>query len=264
MSESLNSKSPGDGSDAPLVRVRGLVKRYDGHAVLAGVDLDVRRGEAAVVIGASGCGKSTLLRCINALESFDDGRVDVGEVALDPRAGNASSNALQQRLRTRVGMVFQQFHLFPHMTVLENVMCGPIHGLGLPRDAAADRARRLIERVGLSDKLDARPATLSGGQQQRVAIARALANEPAVMLFDEPTSALDPRMTGEVLSVMADLSSSGQTMLIVSHAIGFVRRSAHRVHVLAGGRVVESGPPEEVLERARHPATRSLLADRGD
>lgn len=264
MSATPSSASSGRGDDAPLVRVRGLVKRYDGQAVLAGVDLDVRRGEAAVVIGASGCGKSTLLRCINALESFDDGRVDVGDVALAPGGNGGSSHALQRRLRTRVGMVFQQFHLFPHMTVLENVMCGPVHALGLARDAAADRARRLLDRVGLADKIDARPTTLSGGQQQRVAIARALANEPAVMLFDEPTSALDPRMTGEVLSVMADLSSSGQTMLIVSHAIGFVRRSAHRVHVLAGGRVVESGSPGDVLERARHPATRSLLADSGD
>ncbi len=243
-----------------MIYVDEVVKRFNGTTVLSGVSLSVMRGETAAIIGGSGSGKSTLLRCINALETFDSGRVRVGEHSLAPGDREASQDAARRQLRLRVGMVFQQFHLFPHMSVMENVMCGPVFAQGISRDEAAGRARRLLERVGLAEKVDARPGTLSGGQQQRVAIARALANEPAAILFDEPTSALDPRMTGEVLAVIADLASSGQTMVIVSHSMGFVRRSAHRVHVLAGGEVVESGPPEQIFEGAGHAQTRELLA----
>lgn len=244
-----------------MIQVEGLYKHYQGLEVLRGVNLDVRKGETAVVIGSSGGGKSTLLRCINALEPFQSGTIRVGEVHLRPGMGNGNSGPTEQTLRCRVGMVFQQFHLFPHFSVMENVMAGPIHALGLSRDIAEQRAQRLLDRVGLKEKMHLRPSTLSGGQQQRVAIARALANEPEAILFDEPTSALDPRMTAEVLAVMADLATTGQTMLVVSHAMGFVRRSAHRVHVMADGQVIESGTPDEIFESARNPRTLELLAE---
>ncbi|HUN80240.1 MAG TPA: amino acid ABC transporter ATP-binding protein, partial [Phycisphaerae bacterium] len=199
-----------------MIEVKSLSKRFGGHEVLRGVDLQVAGGEVAVMIGGSGGGKSTLLRCMNGLETFDDGSLEVDGITLS--AGrNAHDAATLRRLRSRVGMVFQQFNLFPHMTALQNVMCGPLYVQSSARDAAEDKARRLLDRVGLSDKIDARPATLSGGQQQRVAIARALANDPVAILFDEPTSALDPRMTAEVLAVMSDLAADGQTMVVVSH-----------------------------------------------
>jgi ABC-type polar amino acid transport system ATPase subunit len=242
-----------------MIRVREIHKRFGTLQVLRGASLGVDRGDVAVLIGASGSGKSTLLRCVNGLESFDAGEVEVDGNRLGPNDFDRSNHLLPQ-LRRRVGMVFQQFNLFPHMTAMQNVMAGPLYALNLHKSEAEQRARRQLDRVGLSDKLHARPSTLSGGQQQRVAIARALANEPAVMLFDEPTSALDPKMTAEVLAVMADLASSGQTMLVVSHAMGFVRRSAKHVHVFADGVVVESGPPEQILSDARHPRTRELLA----
>jgi ABC-type polar amino acid transport system ATPase subunit len=247
-----------------MLTVNKVRKRFGSHEVLAGVSLEVGRGEVAVLIGASGCGKSTLLRCINGLEPFDKGCVRIGGETLLPDDMYCDSRrgirARVHEVRRRVGMVFQQFNLFPHMTVLENVISGPVYAFGVGREVAEERARRLLERVGLSEKIHQRPATLSGGQQQRVAIARALANEPEVMLFDEPTSALDPRMTAEVLSVMADLASSGQTMLVTSHAMGFVRRSARTVHVMSEGQIVESGPPEQIFNGAAHPHTRELLA----
>lgn len=241
-----------------MIRVENVVKRFGPVDVLRGASMRVERGETAVIIGASGGGKSTLLRCINALESFDGGRIHVDDMTLESNA-NGEEHELHRRLRQRVGMVFQQFNLFPHFNVLENVMSGPMHSRGRAREEVEPMARALLERVGLAEKAHQRPGTLSGGQQQRVAIARALANEPEVMLFDEPTSALDPRMTGEVLSVMADLSRSGQTMIVVSHAMGFVRRSAHKVHVMADGRVIESGTPEEVFESPQEQRTRDLL-----
>ncbi len=253
-----------------MIQIENLTKRFGPLQVLRGVCLSVQRGEVAVIIGASGCGKSTLLRCINALETFDGGKIRVGDLTLQPndaaRAQSRGSSDHQQstvehQLRRRVGMVFQQFNLFPHMSVLENVMSGPVYALGLDRAIAVDRARRLLDRVGLADRMNQRPTTLSGGQQQRVAIARALANEPEVMLFDEPTSALDPRMTQEVLAVMADLASSGQTMLVTSHAMGFVRRSAHQVHVMSAGQIIESGLPHQILDHAEQPETRELLAE---
>ncbi len=242
-----------------MIQIDGLHKRFGELEVLRGIDMGVERGEVAVLIGPSGCGKSTLLRCINALETFEAGQIRVGELSLGP-ATNGDRTAVEHQLRRRVGMVFQQFNLFPHLSVLENVMSGPVYAMGVPRAEAAEKARGLLDRVGLADKVDQRPAKLSGGQQQRVAIARALANDPEVMLFDEPTSALDPRMTAEVLAVMADLASSGQTMIVTSHAMGFVRRSAHRVHVLCNGQIVESGSPEQILDQSQHPQTRELLA----
>jgi ABC-type polar amino acid transport system ATPase subunit len=241
-----------------MLSIDTIHKRFGTLEILRGVSFDVKKGEVAVMIGTSGCGKSTLLRCINGLESFDKGSVKVGELTL-PAVRNAD-RSIEHAVRRQVGMVFQQFNLFPHMTVLENVMSGPVYAFGVSREEARSRAVRLLDRVGMSAKMDARPATLSGGQQQRVAIARTLANEPQVILFDEPTSALDPKMTAEVLAVMADLASTGQTMIVVSHAMGFVRRSAHTVHVMCEGRIIESGPPEQVFTAPQQAQTRELLA----
>ena len=242
-----------------MIDVRSLVKDHGSLRVLDGVCLSVKRGEVAAVIGPSGGGKSTLLRCINGLESFQQGEVSVDTLRLKPGDGHA---ALQLRqLRRRVGMVFQQFNLFPHMTVMENVLAGPRFVLGRSRAEAELEARRLLDRVGLGDKLDARPEQLSGGQQQRVAIARALAVRPEAILFDEPTSALDPRMAGEVLSVIADLAKSGQTMIVVTHAMHFARQVAHTVHVMEAGRIAESGPPQQVFESPREEATRRFVAE---
>ncbi len=242
-----------------MIEIQSVVKRFGSLEVLRGVSLGVRRAEVSVIIGGSGSGKSTLLRCINGLERHDGGTIEVDGVVV-PRPGDPGEAAALCALRKRVGMVFQQFNLFPHMSVLENVMCGPRKVLGVSKDEAESRAKTLLDRVGLADRVHQRPTTLSGGQQQRVAIARTLANQPDVILFDEPTSALDPKMTAEVLAVMADLATEGQTMVVVSHAMGFVRRSAHTVHVFASGQIVESGPPEQVMEAPSHAQTRELLA----
>ena len=244
-----------------MIEIRGLVKSHGAARVLDGVSLSVRRGEVAVVIGPSGGGKSTLLRCINGLESFQGGEIDVDGYTLRAGPAGAGSALELQRLRMRVGMVFQQFQLFPHMSVLQNVVAGPLYALRRPRAEAEREARSLLERVGLSDKLDARPARLSGGQQQRVAIARALAMKPEAILFDEPTSALDPVMAGEVLSVMSDLAKDGQTMIVVTHSMGFARGVATRVHVFAEGRDVESGPPGRIFGDPQHAVTKSFLAE---
>jgi ABC-type polar amino acid transport system ATPase subunit len=213
-----------------------------------------------VIVGASGCGKSTLLRCINGLESFDSGSVKVGDETLTAQTRGGERRHVEHAVRRRVGMVFQQFNLFPNMSVVENVMSGPVYAFDVPRDEARARAEKLLDRVGMKEKMHARPPTLSGGQQQRVAIARALANQPDVILFDEPTSALDPKMTNEVLGVMSDLAGGGQTMLVVSHAMGFVRRSATTVHVMSGGQIIESGTPERIFNEAQHADTRELLS----
>ncbi len=244
-----------------MIRIESLTKRFGTREILRGVTMQVAKGEVAVMIGGSGGGKSTLLRCINGLETFDAGRLSVDGVSIAPGRQVSDGFATLQALRLRVGMVFQQFNLFPHMTVLENVLCGPLFVRNENRSTAEPRARALLERVGIADKIDARPATLSGGQQQRVAIARTLANQPDVILFDEPTSALDPKMTAEVLAVMADLAADGQTMVVVSHAMGFVRKSAHQVHVLAGGEIVESGPPDQIFDAPNHAVTKEFLHD---
>ena len=242
-----------------MIDVQGLVKRHGSLRVLNGVSLRVRRGEVAAVIGPSGGGKSTLLRCINGLDTFQEGTVLVDNLCLRPEAEGGTPKDTLRQVRRRVGMVFQQFHLFPHLTVLENVLCGPLYVLRRRRDEAEPEARRLLDRVGLADKLPAYPDQLSGGQQQRVAIARALAVHPEAILFDEPTSALDPRMAGEVLGVIADLARSGQTMVVVTHAMGFARQVATTVHVMHEGRVAESGPPAQIFEAPQQEATRKFL-----
>jgi ABC-type polar amino acid transport system ATPase subunit len=241
-----------------LIEAKGIVKSFAGQRVLDGVSLSVRQGEVAAVIGPSGGGKSTLLRCLNGLEPFQEGEVEVGDLRV--RAGDTKLQGRALRLvRRRVGMVFQQFHLFPHMSALENVMAGPLYVLRMPRGDAESRARSLLARVDLANKIHARPDQLSGGQQQRVAIARALAVEPQAILFDEPTSALDRKMAAEVLRVIAELAQAGQTMLVVTHALEFARAVAQRVHVMHGGRLVESGTPEEIFSRPREASTRDFL-----
>lgn len=242
-----------------MIEVRGVVKWHGSQRILDGVSLAVKRGEVAAIIGPSGGGKSTMLRCINGLESFQDGKICVDKIDLTPGPTRHESGEKLRSLRSRVGMVFQQFHLFPHMNVLANVMCGPLYVLHRPRDEAEAEASRLLERVGLKDKLLAMPEQLSGGQQQRVAIARALAVKPEAILFDEPTSALDPRMAGEVLTVIADLARSGQTMLVVTHAMHFARDVAHTVHVMYEGRIVESGTPERMFAAPEQEITRAFL-----
>jgi ABC-type polar amino acid transport system ATPase subunit len=243
-----------------MIEIRQLVKNHGQLRVLDGVSLSVRRGEVAAVIGPSGGGKSTLLRCINGLETFQEGEIQVDEVRLRPGVARREMGESLRALRRRVGMVFQQFHLFPHMNVLENVLAGPQFVLRRPREESEAEARQLLDRVGLADKLAATPDQLSGGQQQRVAIARALAMKPEAILFDEPTSALDPRMAAEVISVIADLAKSGQTMIVVTHAMGFARNVSHTVHVMHGGRVAESGPPQQIFDAPREEITRSFLA----
>jgi len=242
-----------------LITVTNLVKSHGSVEVLKGISFAASRGDVDAVIGPSGGGKSTFLRCINGLERFQSGEVRIGDCVLTSDTHPRRDAALLQKVRRRVGFVFQQFNLFPHLTVLENLIEAPIQVLKLPRAEAVARAEKLLDRVGLRDKIDARPKTLSGGQQQRVAIARALLMQPEVILFDEPTSALDPVMASEVLSLMADLARDGQTMIVVTHSMHFARSVATRVHVFAGGHDVECGPPAEVFENPQHPTTRAFL-----
>lgn len=243
-----------------MICLRNVVKRFGTQDVLKGVSMSVARGEVCVLLGPSGGGKSTLLRTINGLESFDGGFIEVAGTKLTPEAGPARDAALLQ-IRRKVGMVFQQFNLFPHRTVLENVIEAPMHVLKQSRDQAVAKARELLSRVGLTEKCDARPASLSGGQQQRVAIARTLAMQPDAILFDEPTSALDPNTTSEVISVMQDLAKDGQGMIVVTHGMHFARTVAHTVHILHTGSIVESGPPGQLFENPQHEVTRRFLAD---
>jgi glutamate transport system ATP-binding protein len=230
---------------AALVELDGVKKSFGDNVVLNGVDLVVERGSATVVAGPSGSGKSTMLRCINGLEPVDE-----GEVRFDGAAVDYSGKALS-RLRADIGMVFQQFNLFPHMTVQQNVELGPVKGKGVAREQASARARELLERVGIPEKAGEYPADLSGGQQQRVAIARALAMDPKLMLFDEPTSALDPEMIREVLDVMRDLARDGMTMIVVTHEMGFAREVCDRIVFIDAGEIVEEGPPDEFFSAAR-------------
>jgi ABC-type polar amino acid transport system ATPase subunit len=242
-----------------MIDVLQLVKNHGPLRVLDGVSLSVRRGEVAAVIGPSGGGKSTLLRCINGLETFEQGEIQVDGMRLCPGGPRQEMRETLCLLRRRVGMVFQQFHLFPHMNVLENVLAGPLYVLRRSRDELEVEARQLLERVGLADKLAACPDQLSGGQQQRVAIARALAMKPEAILFDEPTSALDPRMAAEVITVITDLAKSGQTMIVITHAMGFARNVAHTVHVMHRGRIAEFGTSQQIFEDPREEVTRSFL-----
>ncbi|MFJ2787818.1 amino acid ABC transporter ATP-binding protein [Streptomyces sp. NPDC093249] len=246
------------------VEIRSVHKRFGALHVLRGIDLDVRAGEVTVVLGPSGSGKSTLLRTINHLEKVDSGTVSVDGTLVGYRRSGNKLYELRERdilkQRTRIGFVFQNFHLFPHLTVLENIVEAPVSALGRPRKDAEAAALALLERVGLADKARAYPKQLSGGQQQRVAIARALALEPGLLLFDEPTSALDPELVGEVLDVIKDLAASGTTMIVVTHEIGFAREVADTVVFMDEGRIVEQGPPAEVLESPRHERTRAFLS----
>ena len=241
---------------SPLITVRGLRKHFGELEVLRGVDLDVHAGEVIAVIGASGSGKTTFLRCINFLEEYDEGSISVGGETVGYAFDEAGRRRRRperenERLRARVGMVFQSFNLFPHLRVIDNVTLGPINVLGESQAAAERRGKALLEKVGLGAKVGAYPATLSGGQQQRVAIARALAMNPTIMLFDEVTSALDPELVGEVLQAMRDLADEGMTMLVVTHELLFAREVADRVIFFADGAIVEQGPPKEVLDRPK-------------
>jgi len=238
----------------PVLEAEGLVKRFGEHPVLSGVDLAVAEHEVVVLIGASGSGKSTLLRCVSLLEELDDGTVRLdGEEVTDPRAD-------ADRLRSRFGVVFQAFNLFPHLSVLQNVTLAPRVVHGVSRDEADERAMRLLDRVGLAGKAKAYPDRLSGGQQQRVAIVRALANEPRMLLLDEVTSALDPELVGEVLRLVRELKDQGTTILMATHEMAFARQVSDRVCFLDGGTLREQGPPEQVLVDPREPRTRQFLA----
>jgi polar amino acid transport system ATP-binding protein len=243
-----------------VLRVRGVHTRRGDTNILRGVDLEVERGEVLAIVGPSGSGKTTLLRALNYLTPFDAGAVEVAGRLLRPGMCERADAAALREVRLRVGMVFQSFHLFPHLTAIDNVAEAPRRVLGLSRAQAQERARTLLRRVGLEDRAEALPNALSGGQQQRVAIARALAMEPVALLLDEPTSALDPRMTGEILAVVRALASGGQTMVVVSHEIAFARQVARRVAVLVDGRIVEEGAVQDVLDHPRHAETRSFLA----
>ncbi len=236
-----------------MIEIDRLEKAFGSHLVLQGVSLRVERGQVVCLIGPSGSGKSTVLRCINGLESYQGGEVRAFGERVDTRAPSIHA------LRSRMGMVFQRFNLFPHRTVLENVMEGPIYVKGERPDVVRTEALELLRKVGLADKAQAWPAQLSGGQQQRVAIARALAMKPEAMLFDEPTSALDPELVGDVLEVMRQLAAEGMTMIVVTHEMGFAREVADRVCFLHSGTIVEEGPAAQVLGAPRHARTQDFL-----
>ncbi|WP_457464699.1 amino acid ABC transporter ATP-binding protein [Streptomyces sp. TE5632] len=247
-----------------MLRAVQVRKRFGRLEVLKGVDLEVERGEVVCLIGPSGSGKSTFLRCVNHLESIDDGRmwVDGQVVGYEQRGSRLHELGDKEicRRRARIGMVFQHFNLFPHMTVLQNLVEAPVRVLREPKAEVAERATGLLDRVGLRDKASAYPRHLSGGQQQRVAIARALCMRPKLMLFDEPTSALDPELVGDVLAVMRDLATSGMTMVVVTHEMGFAREVANRVVFFDAGQVVECGPAAQIINDPRHARTQAFLA----
>jgi polar amino acid transport system ATP-binding protein/general L-amino acid transport system ATP-binding protein len=236
----------------PIISMKGVIKRFGAFEALKGIDLEVSEGEVLCIIGPSGSGKSTLIRCINLLETYEEGEITVD--AIPVREGRTL-----QAVRREVGMVFQSFNLFPHLTVLRNVMLAPMRVRGLSAEKAEARARDLLARVGITEQAEKYPAQLSGGQQQRVAIARALAMEPKVLLFDEPTSALDPEMVGEVLDVMRSLASTGVTMIVVTHEMGFARQVGDRVLFMDGGLIVETGTPEQLFDAPREERTRAFL-----
>jgi len=249
---------------AVALSVTDIHKSFGSLKVLNGISLTARKGDVISVLGASGSGKSTLLRCMNLLEIPDRGTITLGDetvVMKTVRGGGQvpADNRQVERFRTRLSMVFQQFNLWSHMTILQNIIEAPIHVLKVPRAEALKRAKTYLAKVGIADKQDAYPAHLSGGQQQRAAIARALAMEPAVMLFDEPTSALDPELVGEVLQVMRDLATEGRTMIVVTHEMGFAREVSSRVVFLNEGRIDEDGPPQEVFERPRSQRFRQFI-----
>ncbi len=247
---------------AALLEVAGLRKSFGDHLVLDGIDMTVARGETVCILGPSGSGKSTLLRCLNWLEKPDDGIVRLAGARIGIRAGGnlPMRDAELARMRTRMGMVFQHFTLWPHLTVLQNVMEAPLHVQHRPRAEIRAEAETLLQKVGLADKRDAFPSRLSGGQKQRVGIARALAMQPELLLFDEPTSALDPELVGEVLSVMEGLRRDGMTMLVVTHEMGFAREAADRIVFIDHGRLVEQDEPEQFFTAPRTERARQFLA----
>lgn len=261
---STSGAAPAPEQTPPMVKAEQVHKSFGRVEVLKGIDLEVKHGEVMCIVGPSGSGKSTFLRCINHLERIDAGRLSVdGElVGYRERAGKLyemrdKEVALQ---RLDIGMVFQRFNLFPHMTALQNVVEAPVHAKGEPKDAVSVRAQALLERVGLGDRGDAYPGQLSGGQQQRVAIARALCMQPKLMLFDEPTSALDPELVGEVLEVMRQLAEEGMTMIVVTHEMGFAREVGDSLVFMDDGVVVEAGRPRDVLTRPQHDRTKAFLS----
>ncbi|MBP6125270.1 MAG: amino acid ABC transporter ATP-binding protein [Leptotrichiaceae bacterium] len=236
-----------------MIRVENLNKRYGDNEVLKKIDLDVKQGEVISVIGPSGSGKSTFLRCINGLEEITGGHIHVDEFDI------ADPHINIDLIRQRVGMVFQSFNLFPHLTVIENITLAPVTLKKMTKEQAREKAGQLLKKVGLYEKGDVYPSSLSGGQKQRVAIARALAMEPEAILFDEPTSALDPEMVGEVLQVMKDLAKEGMTMIVVTHEMGFAREVCNRVIFMADGEIVEQGKPEELFGNPKHDRTKAFL-----
>ena len=264
MSASAGMPPIGAAGSGPMVLAEGVHKSFGRLEVLRGIDLQVERQEVMCIIGPSGSGKSTLLRCINHLEKINAGRLWVDGELVGYRQNAGKLYELREReicsKRAEIGMVFQQFNLFPHMTVRENVIEAPIRVKGISKAQAANLAVQLLDRVGLKDKASAYPRQLSGGQQQRVAIARALAMQPKLMLFDEPTSALDPELVGEVLGVMRDLATTGMTMIVVTHEMGFAREVGDTLIFMDEGIVVETGPPRDVISNPQHQRTRAFLS----
>ncbi len=245
-----------------MIRIRGLSKSFGAHGVLHGIDADVEAGTIVAIVGPSGCGKSTLLRCVNALESFDAGTIEVNGIALTPSASDA---ATLQRLRAAVGMVFQEFHLFPHLTVLENLTLAPRIVLKRSEAQATERALELLKQVGLGDRAAAYPAQLSGGQKQRVAIARALAQPLEVLLLDEPTSALDPEMREEVRDVLRSIAAESKlTMILVTHEMRFATELAHELWVMDAGKIVERGAPKEILGSPKSDVAKEFFGRRSE
>ncbi|WP_328188050.1 amino acid ABC transporter ATP-binding protein [Marinobacter sp. OP 3.4] len=240
-----------------IVKIQDMNKYFGKLHVLKDINLTVRTGEVVVIIGASGSGKSTLIRCVNGLEEYESGKLEVDGHPLEPKGGNQKS---LHEIRKEVGMVFQQFNLFPHLTVKKNIMLAPMKVKNESQVVANGTAERLLQRVGIADQASKYPSHLSGGQQQRVAIARALAMEPRLMLFDEPTSALDPEMIGEVLDVMRELAKEGMTMMVVTHEMGFAREVADRVIYIHQGQIVEEGKPQDVFDNPQNERTQSFLS----
>ena len=248
---------------APMIEVRGLHKQYGGRAALSGIDLTVQPGEITFFIGPSGAGKSTLLRCINFLERPSRGEIRFcGETLCheSEQQLHVAPERVLRKARSRMPMVFQQFNLFEHRTVLENIIEGPVHVQGKPRDRSVEEALQELRRVGLLDKQDSYPDQLSGGQKQRVAIARALAMQPALILFDEPTSSLDPQLVSEVLAIIRSLAEEGRTLLVVTHEMRFARQLAHRIHFFVDGQIVESGTPDQIFEAPRHARLKEFVS----
>jgi len=237
-----------------MIKVANLQKSFGSHKVLNGINVEVQPQEVVVVIGPSGSGKSTFLRCINLLETITDGHVLIEDIDITDKGSDIN------KVREEVGMVFQHFNLFPHKTVIENIMLAPLKVRGIPEQQAREKGMELLKKVGLEDKAEAYPDSLSGGQKQRVAIARALAMEPKIMLFDEPTSALDPEMVGEVLEVIKQLAREGMTMVVVTHEMGFAREVGDRVIFMDGGLVVEENKPNEIFENPQHERTKAFLS----